>query len=503
MQLLLLCPAPTAIEDSAIVVVVQRCYKRGQPIHHIWHSSHHHAKPLLLHKSVIAWETSRANNMDRVERVSLHGGVTQNGKPAELVRHTADGKVISLASGQALTEEEFNATMKRAADEADLDEDATRSMARRKKNAKPEIHNCPICEKEFKRPCDLTKHVKTHERPWKCPTEGCKYYEYGWPTEKERDRHVNDKHSDTPSLYHCLYKPCPYTSKRESNCKQHMEKAHGWNYVRSKSNGKGRASSVVRLQHGSVPPSPASAMLTPLTPIAPSPSTNSWSESSRRGSMAPPPTTGASGYGTPAYGTPAFGQPSPDFAGHFNMNNLNFDFNDMGNFPAFPITPATSEERYDSASLSSHSELQFDGNSFDGHSPADFNFDNFDFTNLPNDFHSYTPNSSVAGPSNTAANGLPHVSPQMDQTFTNDAMNIDADYSTAPNEDFTLFASGSRAAHGDMIPNLVNEGSWGNLDGQGSTFASGSHFDNNGNGNPPPLTAGNTMLAELFPELNN
>ena len=39
-------------------------------------------------------------------------------------------------------------------------------------------------------------------------------------------------------MYKCQFRPCPYESKRESNCKQHMEKAHGWAYVRSKNNGK-------------------------------------------------------------------------------------------------------------------------------------------------------------------------------------------------------------------------------------------------------------------------
>lgn len=39
-------------------------------------------------------------------------------------------------------------------------------------------------------------------------------------------------------MYKCQFHPCPYESKRESNCKQHMEKAHGWAYIRSKNNGK-------------------------------------------------------------------------------------------------------------------------------------------------------------------------------------------------------------------------------------------------------------------------
>ena len=50
------------------------------------------------------------------------------------------------------------------------------------------------------------------------------------------DHHHNDKHS----LYECHFKPCPYRSKRESNCKQHMDRAYGWEYVRSMNNGKNR-----------------------------------------------------------------------------------------------------------------------------------------------------------------------------------------------------------------------------------------------------------------------
>jgi len=114
------------------------------------------------------------------------------------------------------------------------------------------------------------KHEKTHSRPWKCSDVSCKYHEYGWPTEKERDRHVNDKHSATPSMYKCQYSPCPYESKRESNCKQHMEKAHGWQYIRSKNNGKlGK-----KPQTGKTPPTPQTPqMSTPgsYTFDAPSP----------------------------------------------------------------------------------------------------------------------------------------------------------------------------------------------------------------------------------------
>ena len=96
------------------------------------------------------------------------------------------------------------------------------------------------------------KHEKTHSRPWKCHDSTCKYHDLGWPTEKERDRHVNDKHSAEPPKYRCQFSPCPYESKRESNCKQHMEKAHGWIYIRSKNNGK----IPRKVTNGKTPPTP-------------------------------------------------------------------------------------------------------------------------------------------------------------------------------------------------------------------------------------------------------
>lgn len=417
----------------------------------------------------------------RGESVSLLGGVSHNGKPAELVRHK-DGKTISMATGQVLSEEEIaSASTKRPmAHEVDVDtddEDVLRSMARRKKNAKPEIHECSLCDKEFKRPCDLTKHLKTHERPWKCPDEKCKYHENGWPTEKERDRHVNDKHSNTPALYHCLYEPCPYTSKRESNCKQHMEKAHGWDYVRSKNNGKGRAS-IPHLSRGSIPPSPASAF-TPLTPIAPSPM-QSWataSSSSRHDSM-PPPMAGPSNYGTPS-----FTHPSPDFTDHFNMN---FDFNNMAT-SAWPISPPMSDQyRRNSCSTmssSNHSGLQLDGSAYDdGISPNELTY-GFDFNdfNFPQQF---TPDSAVAGPS-SAASGTFQASPgaQLDQTFTYDAMNVDQGAYRAG--DFTLYGDAPVANGGEMFPSLG--GNWGNF----------AEYD----AGHPQLQVGNSTLDDLFPEL--
>ncbi|KAK1639199.1 hypothetical protein BDP81DRAFT_315379 [Colletotrichum phormii] len=215
-------------------------------------------------------------DVDPTDEIKLFGGIADNGRPAELIRIRKDGKAISMATGLEvdLDDPKSPIQMKRSlSQQLEDDEEIMRSMARRKKNASPEElapKKCrePGCNKEFKRPCDLTKHEKTHSRPWKCPVSSCKYHNYGWPTEKEMDRHHNDKHSSAPPMYECLYKPCPYKSKRESNCKQHMEKAHGWQYVRTKTNGK-KPSSVAGSVTGSVTHS------TPLLNQMPTPSTSS------------------------------------------------------------------------------------------------------------------------------------------------------------------------------------------------------------------------------------
>lgn len=86
------------------------------------------------------------------------------------------------------------------------------------------------------------KHNKTHVRPHKCSVKSCKFHEIGFSAEKDRDRHYNDKHSPNVKKFPCHYQPCEYTSPRESNVKQHMEKSHGYVYERSKWNPKSNPS---------------------------------------------------------------------------------------------------------------------------------------------------------------------------------------------------------------------------------------------------------------------
>ncbi|CRK19920.1 hypothetical protein BN1708_000557 [Verticillium longisporum] len=128
----------------------------------------------------------REMDVDPTDEVKLFGGISQNGRPAELVRVRKDGQAISMATGLPVDMDEdgkdFPRLKRSLSQQLADDEEIMRSMARRKKNATPEElapKKCrePGCNKEFKRPCDLTKHEKTHSRPWKCPVKNCKYHD--------------------------------------------------------------------------------------------------------------------------------------------------------------------------------------------------------------------------------------------------------------------------------------------------------------------------------------
>ena len=97
----------------------------------------------------------------------------------------------------------------------------------------------------------------------------CDFAKKGFATEKERDRHWNDRHDPNPTWYYCKYQGCAYGSKRESNCKQHMEKSHGYGYIRTKQSGK-RAEE--QKKHAAMSQSPMSSGLqTPQVSNVPTP----------------------------------------------------------------------------------------------------------------------------------------------------------------------------------------------------------------------------------------
>ena len=104
---------------------------------------------------VIRDEASR-NPTGDTPQLTLEGGLSQTGHPAQFVVHQGD-KSTSLRTGEPYSSATIP-TFKRTLSLGSADEGAERSMARRKKDAPPMNINqkCKQCDKVFKRHCDLS-----------------------------------------------------------------------------------------------------------------------------------------------------------------------------------------------------------------------------------------------------------------------------------------------------------------------------------------------------------
>ena len=94
----------------------------------------------------------------RNDQLDLHGGLSQSGQPAQLVR-IKNGKSISLRTGEEVEPGSGIGQRPEHPMGMELDFDIERSMARRRKAeqaAVKEQQKCKECDKVFKRPCDLT-----------------------------------------------------------------------------------------------------------------------------------------------------------------------------------------------------------------------------------------------------------------------------------------------------------------------------------------------------------
>ncbi|KAK2748427.1 copper-binding transcription factor [Onygenales sp. PD_40] len=456
------------------------------------------------------------------EELTLEGGLGATGRPAEFVRRKK-GQAISLRTGEPFEDKAAPAAamLKRSLSMESCDDSVSRSMARRKKNEPPLNINkkCNHCDKVFKRPCDLTKHEKTHSRPWKCKDESCKYFRIGWPTEKERDRHVNDKHSASPALYKCHFSPCTYQSKRESNCKQHMEKAHNWVYVRSKNNGKnGKRTPSISHPTPQTPniPTPNSGMMnmaTPMSATVPSPYMPSASPFEQNLEYTSPNNYSMNDVMGHEQDFQLYGDaPAPTY----EDLQLNFDFD------AFRASLEASDPneyvpaldfRLPSVDSSTHDHIGtgvMDQTPFDPSHPShDLNYD---FDNMNDEYttmnlqlmtpvhsvesrtmDSFSRNSSICGPSPTALDhNICNLSPAGQgnvMLYSPNSQDIDEGYHEhmgKPNADFTLFESpidtNRNGMHGQSSGNFGGDSNFPSLD----NFSTGQ-FSNTWTGEINPM----------------
>ena len=224
---------------------------------------------------------------------------------------------------------------------------------------------------------------------------------------------MNDKHSSSPSMFKCQFRPCPYESKRESNCKQHMEKAHGWAYVRSKNNGK----TTKKPRNSKTPPSPQ--MKTPGSTIfdASSPEFSNASPYASRHSISHSinGSIAASEESAPfsAIETPFMAL--EDTFGPFNAVNWGDASNGLATADPSPYTPSSQRLSWDAGSMSNGTaEPSFETSMAPMEDDSLFT-ENFDWSNMNTDFTSYniqlvTPATSIDTRSMDAFSRNPSIS---------------------------------------------------------------------------------------------
>jgi len=95
----------------------------------------------------------------------------------------------------------------------------------------PQPFSCGTCQSTFSQAHDFNRHMKRHDRPYKCPIPNCP--SSGFPSSQDCDRHVKTKHPETVSdeqRHYCPVQTCKYATKgftRADNFQRHMKQHPG------------------------------------------------------------------------------------------------------------------------------------------------------------------------------------------------------------------------------------------------------------------------------------
>ncbi|PMD19859.1 hypothetical protein NA56DRAFT_750138 [Hyaloscypha hepaticicola] len=93
-------------------------------------------------------------------------------------------------------------------------------------------YSCGVCPKSFLEARELTRHMKTHNRPYQCPVPNCS--SQGFPSGQGRKRHIEAKHPETvpeAQLWYCPVQTCKYAIsgfKRADHFQRHMKQHPGF-----------------------------------------------------------------------------------------------------------------------------------------------------------------------------------------------------------------------------------------------------------------------------------
>jgi hypothetical protein len=86
---------------------------------------------------------------------------------------------------------------------------------------------CALCPKSFPRRWKLNRHLKRHEKPFKCEVSSCRT---AFALRKDLRRHVKQVHDGFASnedTLKCLFPTCNFSSTRRDSLKRHLQGVHG------------------------------------------------------------------------------------------------------------------------------------------------------------------------------------------------------------------------------------------------------------------------------------
>jgi uncharacterized C2H2 Zn-finger protein len=86
---------------------------------------------------------------------------------------------------------------------------------------------CVLCPKSFPQRWKLNRHLKRHEKPFKCEVSSCRA---AFALRKDLRRHVKEVHDGFASgedMLKCLFPTCNFSSTRRDALKRHLQGVHG------------------------------------------------------------------------------------------------------------------------------------------------------------------------------------------------------------------------------------------------------------------------------------
>ena len=92
---------------------------------------------------------------------------------------------------------------------------------------KPLSFRCDLCPKSFPQRWKLNRHLKRHEKPFKCEVSSCRA---AFALRKDLSRHlkaVHDGFASDEDMLKCVFSICNFSSTRQDALKRHLQGVHG------------------------------------------------------------------------------------------------------------------------------------------------------------------------------------------------------------------------------------------------------------------------------------